>query len=359
MQRLHYIIIIVFILVGCVDTDNKSRTVTTSALGKMNEIVVIADDDIWEGPVGDTLKYYFESAYPILPAPEPLFDLRHFTPTELTEEPLRKELRTYLILADLSDADSPTTKMLKEDLGQSKFDQALEDDELNSTVGKDKWARGQLLAYLFASSEAKLLELIPKRFTTVANRVIKHDEPALDASVYAVEGVNKGMSKDILEDYNVNIQMPGSYRTVIEDREMPLLWMRRDIEEATFNIVFQRFKYENPEQLEKDRVLASFNEFGKEYVRSTDKDSYLVINDQDLPINRYDLNIEGVYGAEYRGIWEMTEDFIGGPFISYVILDEDKTSYTMITVFVMAPGKKKRDFMRQLDHIVKKNLRTT
>ena len=79
------------------------------AMGRMNEIIAVADEDLWDSPVKDTFNYYFQSAYPIMPAPEPMFDVRFYSPRELGHEPLRKELRTYIVLADLEDLDATTT----------------------------------------------------------------------------------------------------------------------------------------------------------------------------------------------------------------------------------------------------------
>lgn len=71
----------ILMLASCGPEMTKTMESKGTALGRLNEIVVIADDALWESAVGDTFRFYFESAYPILPAPEPLFDIRHFNPT--------------------------------------------------------------------------------------------------------------------------------------------------------------------------------------------------------------------------------------------------------------------------------------
>ena len=93
---------------------------TPDAYGPRNQLIVVMDQDLWLSDVGDTVRYYYASAYPILPQPEPIFDLTHFTPEEMLEDPLRRELRNFLYVGDLSDTDSGTTKMLERDLGSEK-----------------------------------------------------------------------------------------------------------------------------------------------------------------------------------------------------------------------------------------------
>lgn len=323
-----------------------------AALGKMNEIVVISDDALWESMVGDTFRYYFASAFPILPTPEPLFDIRHFSMEDLEAQPLRKELRTYTILANLSDEESPTTKMLRQDLGEEKFNAAKNKAEISSSVGKDKWARGQVLFYVFGNSHDKLAESIKKHFPAIARRVNEHDAKQLKASIY-VDRVNQGLSRKVREDFNFDIQVPGDFVVATEDKRNQLLWLRKDTDESIMNIVFKKLKYTNERQLSKPYMIKLRNEFGSNYVTADDPNDVMIVNNDDLPVYEYQLELDGYYAREFRGVWEMTESFAGGPFNSYMILESQSNTLLFVDVFVLAPGMSKRNLMMQLDHIIK------
>lgn len=323
-----------------------------TALGVMNEIVVISDDEIWEGAVGDTFRYYFESAFPILPTPEPLFDLRHFSIWDMNGQPLRKELRSYVILADLSDEDSETTKMVKADLGSEKFNQALTTGNPISSVGKDKWARGQVLIYLFGKDREALAQSITKNFAATVNRVHQHDEKQLKSSIY-LDRTNVGLGKTIAGRFGIDIQIPGEYQQIVDDKENELVWLRKDTKEAALNIVLNRRDYTNQKQLTKEGLIEVINEFGSTFVSSDLEGDVMVVNTEDLPIYEYSITIDGRYTRELRGTWEMTKAFAAGPFISYAIHNADSNSIVYVTVFVLAPGSEKRDMMMQLDYIIK------
>jgi hypothetical protein len=73
-------------------------------------------------------------------------------------------------------------------------------------------------------------------------------------------------------------------------------------------------------------------------------------NATDLPVYLYNTSLAGRYTVEARGIWELTDDFLGGPFVSYAVVDSNEI--LMIDAFVHAPGKTKRDFIQRLEHIV-------
>ena len=354
MNRLSikYIFFILVFATACNNEVTNQLEPKNAALGKMNEIVVIADQDLWESSVGDTFRYYFESAYPILPAPEPLFDVRHFTTIELETEPLRKELRTYVILADLKDEDSPTSRMVKKDIGSERYRSALESNELTSSVGKDKWARGQILFYLFGSNYDNIHDAIKKHFPAIARRVNEHDEKQLKSSIY-VDRINMGLTERLKSDFGLELEVPGEYQIVTNDEEADLLWLRKDTPEAILNIVVQSIPYNNQDQLNKENIIALRNDFGQNYITSDEEGDVMIVNDRDLPVYEYTFELDGKYTKELRGVWEMTKAFAGGPFITYVVVDEKSKRLIYIDTFILAPGSEKRDMMMQLDYIVK------
>ena len=95
------------------------------------------------------------------------------------------------------------------------------------------------------------------------------------------------------------------------------------------------------------------NKFGSTYVTADKEDDVMVVHTKRLPVYEYSFNLDNKYGKELRGIWEMTESFAGGPFNTYVILDEAKNRIIYIDAFILGPGSKKRNLMMQLDHMVK------
>ena len=118
------------------------------------------------------------------------------------------------------------------------------------------------------------------------------------------------------------------------------------------NIILSKKKYVSQDQLSVEAIKEWRNALG-EYVTSSEEGSRMVINDRDLPIYDYTHSIDGKFTKEVRGIWEMTGDFLGGPFSTYIYLDEKAGEIFMLDAFIYAPGKNKRNMMQQLDYIAK------
>ena len=136
----------------------------------------MCDQDDWDGPLGDSIRYTFQAPYLILPNPEPMFDLKHFTAEEILNDELRRNLRTYVLVADLSDTESGTTKLMMQDLNGDKLRRAKEDPDYNSMMGRNKWAKGQMLVYLFGNSKDALYKNMREKFPTIARRINEFDQ---------------------------------------------------------------------------------------------------------------------------------------------------------------------------------------
>jgi hypothetical protein len=63
------------------------------------------------------------------------------------------------------------------------------------------------------------------------------------------------------------------------------------------------------------------------------------------------VNFNGRYAIETRGLWRLVGDFMGGPFVNYVFLDEETNQMVMIDAFLYSPRRSKRDLLMQLEAI--------
>ena len=58
------------------------------------------------------------------------------------------------------------------------------------------------------------------------------------------------------------------------------------------------------------------------------------------------------FAVETRGMWNVVGDFMAGPFLAYTVVDEVHGRLITVEGYIYAPGKNKRDYLRQLEAIL-------
>ena len=67
----------------------------------------------------------------------------------------------------------------------------------------------------------------------------------------------------------------------------------------------------------------------------------------------YATEIGSKKAVEVRGIWDVKNDFMAGPFLTYIIDDAANDRKLVLEGFTYAPATNKRDDMFQLEAILK------
>lgn len=321
------------------------------AFGDVNRLVVIAEEDLLQTDVQDSISYHYEQPYPLMPQPEPMFDVRYMAVADLLANQARRELRSYLILADLSEPQSATTRFVERMLGEEKLLAAREDYTRGTTVRTDQWANGQVVIYLYAEGPDEIADLISRTYASAAERIAASDEEVLNANIYQA-GRNRNNVDSLERLVGLRLDIPQDY--LVAKAAPDFMWFRRDLREVVQNIFVARVPYTGPEQLTRDTAIALRNRIGREAVQTNTEGSVMSTNDRDLPVLTFTPTIGGVEALAAKGVWEMSDDYMGGPFFTYLIPDEAAGELFVIDTWVYAPGTKKgkRNYMQQLEKIV-------
>ncbi|MEM6320559.1 MAG: DUF4837 family protein [Bacteroidota bacterium] len=339
----------VFAMTSCSEEARTRLSAKSNAFGKANHVVVIADKDVWEGEVGDTFRFYFSSAYLILPQPEPILDLKHFTPLDLEKDPIRRELRTYIYLSDMKDESSPTAALMLEDVGSERVRSAKEGKGYGNIQKRDKWAVGQLNVYMYGTSKESLLTNIKNNYSTILKKIRENDEELIAANVYA-GGESRKAEDNVSQSLGIQLKVPADYFVAMDDENT--MWIRKMTKEFSSNILLHKTPYTAKEQLSYEGIRSLRDSLTKRYISSDVENSYMLVNDVDLPMFVKSVEFNDLYAMEAKGIWELNNDFMGGPFISYLIHNPDSNELYLLDGFVFAPSKDKRELMQYLEHIL-------
>ncbi|MBK9015640.1 MAG: DUF4837 family protein [Saprospiraceae bacterium] len=346
----------ILLLAACSsDTSGSGQVATTSkgkvqSHGRVNQVLVIADSSLWKGAVGDTFFYYFSAPYILLPQPEPIFDLVHMTPEQLAKQPLKKEFRTIVLLADLNDENSTTARLLRADLGPEKLVEIQNGKGYNVTIGQDKWAVKQQLFYVNGFGEDKLTECIAVNFPAIGRKINERDQETVKATAYQ-GGEDTKLEGDIFTKYNLKMQIPKGFKQAKYDGTTNTLWLRSDEREIIANIIVHKLPYKDKSQLTKAGIK-KIRDGVTGIVTTQQPNTYMRINDVDLPLFVENITLNNAYTVQAKGVWDIVNDFKGGPFVSNLMLNPKTNELVLVDGFVFAPGKDKRNYMQELELVL-------
>lgn len=339
---------IYLLLSGCNNTSGGFGGLSgkNTAISSLHQVAVVVENESWaESAVLDTVDFYYASAYPILPRPEPYFDLKLFTYNQLISEKTRRELKVYLVLVDMSDSTNNLRNMMEIDLSS-----AIDSSSHGVKIVKDKWAFNQLLIYVYAPNKEELASLLIDSYIALRKRISQAYEEQIQANAY-VTGYDLSLQNKVRDMMDLDITLPKNYKIAIEDANF--LWIRRDRDKIIENIILYREPYQHEDQFSKENIKSILDKLGKKYISSSAEGSYKRINDVDLPLLIHQENIKDLYAHKVRGIWEMENDFMGGPLTAYVLHDEKRSELIVLEGFVFAPGEQKRNTLMVIDYILR------
>ena len=290
------------LLVGCQKKGKEGQ----GAVGRPFEVVLVGNDDDALGAVEEALSVPCEA----LPQDEPAFDV---VKTGKMLTPATRIYRNIVVV----ETDS------------SRYDHTLIRHEKNA------FATGQLLVYVTSPSARRLSKDLDKKNADRLRNMLERNE--LNAAAARLnESHNAQSERMIREIMQLNMQVPEGM--VRSKQGKDFVWLSDDGVEVMQNI-----------------CLYSFSADAWDYRRFPDKrDSVMKAN---IPGEKDGMYMETVGRTVlarqqqgrlvFRGLWQMSGDMMGGPFVAHVV--EHQGRIIVAEAFVFAPGHKKRNTMRQLE----------
>lgn len=322
MKKLGTLLLVLLITVTSCKGEKKIDYKPES-IGAINSVAVVMDNELWKGPVGDKVREYFAAPVLGLSWEEPLFTINHMGSNVFTGAV--RNTRSVLFV----DKDSL-------DLGHIKT---------------DMYARPQKVAVIKGRTDDEIIQNLDEN----AEEIIEAFKSVeiTEAQKRFLRSLNK--EKVLEEKFGITLSMPSVYK--VGKQEDNFVWIDRQIQKGTMNIVVYSMpgdSFSNDSTFVKD-IVAMRDSIGKNYIPGPDvpgKVTYMMTEKAFSPYV-FPAQIAGRKAVEVKGIWEISGYPMAGPFLTYIINDEVNNRKLVIEGFTFAPSTEKRDYMFELEAILK------
>ena len=205
---------------------------------------------------------------------------------------------------------------------------------------KNSYASPQRIIQITAKTPEKIISIIKENLNSIFSSLyfseIKEKQRRISK--------NLNQTKSVFETTGVSLRFPSAYRVAKVDSNF--VWIRRDIETGSVNLFISRQSNKTNKS-----IIEIRDSISKRYIPGPTENSFMTTDLMYKP-NTQEIYIGDKQFYETRGLWEVSGQFMAGPFLNYMIeIDEGET--LVLDGFVYSPGTNKRNYIFELEAIIR------
>lgn len=323
MKRFIYTFIIAamtFAVCGCTV---KSDAPSKNTAGENYDVVVVCSDETWRGDLSYAVCDLLEAPTPGLTRPQGLFN----------------------IVKQVAPDKASNIDMMYGNLLVININTAV--TEPSFSVEKNVYARPQTVVIITAPTVTSATAFV----TTAADaiREVLEDGERKKSNGYYAQRPAEELMADFKATTGFDMLIPQSFfKATTADKS--LTWYLRDYPTKAQYIFTYESVYTDPEDMTPKWLMMSLDNKLSSITSKGAVGSYLGVNEQ-APVYATTVERGGREWVELRGWWEVNNDFMGGPFVSFSSVDEADDKILTIMFALYAPEDPQRNLLRELEHL--------
>ena len=304
-------------MILCCENRNNTPYLPQSS-GNINNVSIVMNEKDWLSRLGEDTRNIVGDIYEGLPLDEPNFKFFHVTPKQFSG--FSRNARNIIY---------------------------FQRDTLNKfSVYKDLYSKPQLFFLIQGEDEGVFLNYIQENKSLIINSIKNGERKE------KVRRIKKDVSKSTIlsERIGVNLVYPTIYKTVKDTTNF--VWLEKEISKGTLNIISYRLPTKSLSNSPKLKdIIRIRDSIGKLLIPGRLKGTYM-ITEMDYKPYFYKISVDNKTIFQTKGLWEVKNDFMGGPFINNILKDKQSGEWVVVEGFAFAPSVSKREYMFELNSIL-------
>lgn len=288
-----------------------------SMTGGLNELVIVLEEHLWQGGVGDSLRSVLGAEVQGIPWQESIFDLVQIPPKAYTR--IFETHRNLLFF--------------------EKGDKASVGFQENAN------ARGQLMALVTYRNKEELSALIQQYAAVIAHKFQQQEKMRLKADIVLQAGL-----EEVFIKHEIDLSIPKDFKLVMDTTNFSWIEYSPKDKELIQGLFIYEMDAETP--FTTWELLAQKDSLTKKFVKGELANSYMAIEKEHYQPWVKHTESMGCNSLEIKGMWKMKNAFMGGPFVAHFVQDTINNRIIGIEGFLFNPGEDKRDKMQILQLVL-------
>jgi hypothetical protein len=232
----------------------------------------------------------------------------------------------------------------------------VDTQEPSLKVYRNKYASDQIYAEAKGKTADEVAEVIRNQGEQLV-RAIQTAELKRVADLVR-SNINEALRAEVAENWKLHIDFPRDARKVTENENF--LWVQREItrmkggnnHDIKQGFFVYTYPYESDSVFSFQWQIQKRNDMLYRYVHGQPEGSFMTTEMELIP-SYEEVNFDGRFTSEIRGLWKMEKDFMGGPFVMMTFFDEANQRIVTLEGYAYAPYFNKREYIREAEAILK------
>jgi hypothetical protein len=326
-----------------------SEKIADTAMGEAGDIAILTDKTTWSN-YGNLIDSVFSKPIEGIVENEPSFVIRRCDEGSFAGM-YKKNYNLFILIHG---ENWPTLRSLFNPATAKHIDSVLKGEKVKLLRDKDKWAKPQEVQFLIAPKMHQFVSEFKTNSQFYLDRALAAERNSTVNSLIHYTQSSDTFFNNQLKKRGYAIRHTQNYRlSVVSDS---FVGLSRYISDQHLGSYMYDEDYVDEEQFSQKYILAKRNKMMGRHISGTDRPDGLktyMSNDTNAikPVSKV-IRFKGRYAVETRGWWEMTNDFMGGPYVLYTIHCPEINKVVSVEGNVFAPNREKNRFLRQLELII-------
>lgn len=311
----------VLAVVSCSE-EKRKKALLPNISGKAGEVIVVISKNEWEGSVGAVLRDTLARECQFLPQKEPIYTLVEVSPKGFSN---MFQLHRNIVIVNISgDVTEPGV-----------------------VYRNNVWAAPQCVIRINAADSESAVRIIKENSAKMVSVLDEAERDRIISNSRKYE--ERSLAPVVTKMAGGSPHFPSGYK--LKKKTDDFVWITYDTD-ITQGILIYKYPVVEGEDMMSSESLVRANELAlKNNVPGMFENTYMTISSFAKPSVKY-LRYKGREFAEIRGLWEVHNDYMGGPFVTHVLYSPDGKYMIGMEGFVYAPKYDKRHYLRQVESII-------
>ena len=292
------------------------NVVKPAASGSPYEVLVVADDGLWDRPAGHALYKALDTDIPGLPQPESSFRI------------------SQLDTKRFSKVSNIFRNIIKVDVDSTQYTQS------KMKFSRDVYSHPQVVLTIQSPNEAEFARFVTQNAENIVDFFVRVE---MNRLINEVEEKHSTVAEKLAKElFDCQLWAPDEINS--SKKGTDFFWASSN---GRLNICMYTYPYEGPQTFNKQYVLAKRDSVMEVNIPGERPGMFMTTDTAYTTVKP--IVVKGQYAMEIRGLWYVEHDAMGGPFVSHSRVDTLNNRVVVVEGFVYAPDRMKRILIRRLE----------